>query len=132
MDFTQSVSMDYSVIEDSTLYTKASTAHKASVGNISFIIEPTAEFEAMFGTYGLTTYKGSGNGAFENFFDIVWAHAENGDYGLVEELAAMTKNAPLYRLKITGAPSGEVVFDLYFDFVLPDDFISINKNQVTF
>lgn len=131
MDFTQYASMDYTVVEDSTLYTKASTAHKTS-NAISFVIEPTAECEAMFGSYGLTTYTGEENGTFENFFDIVWAHAENGDYSLVEELAEMTENIPLYQLIITGAPSGEVVFDLYFDFVLPDDFISINKNQVTF
>lgn len=132
MNFKQTVSMGYTIIEDSTLYTKTSTQYKASVNDIHFIIEPTAEFEAMCGTYGLTTYTGNGNGTFENFFDIVWAHAENGDYGLIEELAEMTNNKPLYQLKITNAPSGKVVFDLYFDFMMPDDFIAINKNQVTF
>jgi Fe-S cluster assembly iron-binding protein IscA len=132
MDFTQSISMDYAVIEKSTLYTKTSTQYKADSNDINFIIQPTAEIEAMLDSYGLTTYTGNGNGTFGNFFDIVWAHAENGDYGLIEDLAGMTNNKPFYQLKITNTPSGEVIFDLYFDFIMPDDFISINKNQVTF
>jgi len=131
-DLSRTHSMGFVIEETSTLYTKASTVNKANV--INFFIEPTSECISMFGDYDLPTYtnKGDDIGDLENFLDIVWAQAQNGDYSFIEQIAETNIKVPLYQLRIMGAPSGEVCFDLYFNFIFPDDLISINTNQVTF
>lgn len=131
-DLSQTGSMNYYLATVSTLYTIPAATPSLSDGEVGFIIEPTQEFSEMFGEMDLMTYSGFGSGSLENFFDSVWAQANNGNYGFVQALAGMTETMPLYRLTMIGTPCGEVGFDLYFDFIYPDDALTLNTNNVIF
>lgn len=125
-------SLSYSVSEISTLYTVSSMKYKT--GSANFVIEPTEEFiDAMFG-YDLITYGNDSDdsGELVHFFDNVWAKTNNGNYDFAKKLAAITDNFPFYQLKITDAPCGEVVFDLYFNFTYPENIISLDKSEIKF
>lgn len=130
-DLSQSVSTDYTIKAETTLYTLESDRHAVPVSDISFVIEPTEECRSNYADFELATFEGSGEvGTIENFFDEIWAHADNDDYSFIE--AVKNDHTPLYRIRISGAPCGEVVFGICLNYILPEDFISLNADNVTF
>lgn len=131
-DLSQASSTEYSITVDSTVYTKKTSTASLDPDDISFTITPTEEFKELLSDYELMSYSGNGSGTLSNFFDIVWAQADGGDYSFVTALSKISSTTPLYQLTITGMPCGTMSYELYFDFIYPGDDIAVDTDSITF